>query len=202
MYLNAYISPCPAYGWAGAPGFQTRIVTLSTGRERRNADWAQPRHRYTISFLNITKEEHLAIKKMVMACRGMLHTFRFVDQLDHTATDDTFGIGDGTKTEFQLGKFSIVDGLEYYREVYALPSDPTIKVEGSVESGVTIDQDRGIVTFDSAPANGAVLKWTGSFDMWVRFNADYSPFTLDAPNAVNGQIDLMEDAPPPPEAGS
>lgn len=196
MYLNAYIDPCPAYGWAGAPGFQTRIVTMLSGRERRNADWAQPRHRYTISFLNISKDEHLAIKKMVLACRGMLHTFRFVDQLDHVADDETFALGDGATTEFQLGKYSIVDGLEYYREVNALPAAPEVTIDGVVASP-DIDLDRGIVTFSSAPANGTILKWSGSFDIWVRFNADYSPFTLDAPDAVNGQIDLIEDAPPP-----
>lgn len=202
MYLNAYIEPCPAYGWAGAPGFMTRIVTLQSGRERRNAEWSQPRHRYTISFLNIGKLEQLAIKKMVLVCRGMLHTFRFRDQLDYQAQDEIFGLGDGSIDEFQLAKVSIVDGLEYHREVYALASQPVITVNGTPTTAFFADLDRGVVVFDSPPGMGDVLRWSGTFDIWVRFGADYNPFTLDAPDAVNGSIDLVEDSPPLPEASS
>lgn len=194
MYLNAYIEPCPAYGWTGAPGFQTRVVEMLSGRERRNADWAQPRHRYSISFLNISKIEHLAIKKMVLVCRGKLHAFRFRDQLDYEAQDEIFGVGDGTTTEFQLRKVSTVDGLDYERYVYAIVS-AEITDNGSAASP-TIDMERGVAIFAVAPIAGHVLRWTGIFDIWVRFAEDYNPFSLDNPDAVNGMLNLIEVQPP------
>lgn len=194
MYLNAYIDPCPAYGWNGAPGFQTRIVELRNGRERRNADWSQPRHRYAISFLNISKANHLAIKKMVLVCRGMLHAFRFRDQLDYEADDEIFGVGDGVAREFQLRKVSTVDGLDYERYVYAIVS-ASITNDG-VPISPTIDMERGLVIFSVAPTAGNVLRWTGVFDIWVRFAEDYNPFSLDNPDAVNGAINLIEVQPP------
>lgn len=195
MYLNAYIEPCPAYGWSGGPGFMTRIVEMQSGIERRNGMWDQPRHRYNLSFLNISKDEFLAIKKMMLVCRGMLHVFRFRDQLDYQAEDEIFGVGDGVTTEFQLRKVSTADGLDYERYVYAISS--AVITDDEVVVTPTIDMDRGLVMFSVAPEAGHVLRWSGEFDIWVRFGQDYNPFSLDSPNAVNGSIDVIEVQPPP-----
>ena len=197
MYLNAYLGPCPGYGWVGGPEFKTRIDELPTGRERRNADWAQARHRYTAPFQNIRRVAYREIKRMHMACRGQLHAFRFRDVLDYQATAEPFGTGDGIKRVFQLCKFSVVDTIAYAREIYALPAAPVIAVGGVATTAFTIDLNRGIVTFSVAPASGALLTWTGIFDIWVRFNQDYLPFSLDNIDVTNGSVDLMEVPPPP-----
>lgn len=196
MYLNAYLTPCPGYGWEGGPEFSTRIVQLANGRERRNANWSQARRKYSAPFLNIHKEAYREILRMFLVCEGMAHAFRFRDELDNTATDEQFGIGDGTTTEFQLGVVWTADMVPYFRNVYALAEQPTIKANGATASGVTVDLDRGTVTFDTAPAVGVVLTWSGLFDVWVRFNDDYLPFSLDNPDATNGTVNLIEVPPP------
>lgn len=202
MHLNARLGVCPGYGWEGGPEFQTRIVRLLNGRERRNADWAQPQHKYTAPFLNISREAFRELKKMFLVCQGQLHAFRFRDELDHHADDQQFAFGDGTTDTFQLSTVSVVDTVPYQRYVYALATEPTVSVDGSVVTGFVADLDRGLIVFDSPPANGAVLSWSGEFDIWVRFAQDSMPFTFDNPDATNGQISVVEVPPPDLPASS
>ncbi len=192
MWLDAYLAPCPGYGWDGGPTFSTSIEVLQNGDEDRNADWAEARHAYGAPFLNITKEAYRSLKTMFFATRGMLHAFRLVDELDHEAVDEIFGIGDGVEAIFQLRKISLVDGAEYSRNVYALPVAPVITVNGVPTVDFEVNLRTGQVMFDTPPAPTAVLRWTGNFDVWVRFATDSLRFSLDNPNATNGMVELIE----------
>lgn len=200
MHLDAYLAPCPGYGWEGSPQFRTTINVLQNGDEHRNADWMYARHVFSAPFLNIGKEAYREIRKMFYVCRGMVHSFRFRDELDFEAVDEVFASGDGVEDEFQLVKISTVDGVEYSRPVYALAIGASFSVYAN---GVLVDpltylvSDRtGRILFDTPPANGVVLTWSGTFDIWVRFATDSIPFTLDNPDATNGTVELIEDAPP------
>ena len=202
-YLDAYIEECPAYGWQGGGEFKTTVEEMANGRENRNADWANIRHQYQMSFLNITKEAYRNIKQLHMVARGRLHCFKHRDQLDYQADNEVFAIGDGATTSFQLIKQSSIDGISYQRPVYVLDTRPgigeaTVITANNVPASPFIDEDRGIVTFSVAPANGVVLRWSGTFAVWVRFAQDYLPFSLDNPDATNGQVDLIEMPPPEP----
>lgn len=194
-HLNAYLSPCPGYGWMGGPEFKTQIVELQSGREKRNAMWRDARHNYNAPFNNISREAYREIKRMHLVCRGMLHSFRFRDQLDYQSDNEPFATGDGSQTVFQLAKVSSIDGVDYFRNVYAPVSPVSITADGSTVSP-TIDYERGLVTFDTAPGAGVLLRWSGTFDVWVRFNSDSLPFTLDNPDHTNGSVDLLEVPPP------
>lgn len=199
-YLNVYLDVCAAYGWNGGPEGKTQIVEMANGRERRNADWDDVRHRYILPFLNIKKEQYRVIKNHHLVCRQMLHAFRYRDHLDDRAEDEFFGLGDGTTTTFQLSKFSELDGIVYQRRIYAIPTEPDdfeVYVNGVATTAYTLDRDRGVIEFDAAPAEDASLTWTGTFDVWVRFAQDWLPFSIDNLNAVNGSVDLIEVAPPP-----
>jgi uncharacterized protein (TIGR02217 family) len=191
-HLDAYLDPCFAYGWEGSPRFRTLITELQNGDEYRNAEWIEARHEYNASFLNISKEAYREVKKMFMVCRGMLNAFRFIDVLDYQATAEQFGTGDGVTTEYQLSKVSTVDGVDYTRNVYALANTPVITVNGTPTTAFTVNPRNGKILFDTAPAMSAVLRWTGEFDIWVRFTTDNIPFTLDSIDATNGQVGVIE----------
>ena len=201
-YLDAYLQPCPVYGWQGGPAFKTQIVEMVSGRERRNAMIAEARHQFQAPFVNITREAYRNIKQMHLVCRGMLHCFKFRDELDYQADNEVFAQGDGSETTFQLRKISQIDGVSYTRNTYVINPGSVIRVNGTPTS-VTVDEDRGLVTFGAPPAGGAVLSGDWTFDVWVRFNQDYLPFSLDAANGserfANGTIDLIEVPPPAPE---
>lgn len=195
-YLDAYLQPCPGYGWEGGPTFKTQIVELKSGRERRNAEWARVRHQFSAPFNNISKAAYRNIKQMHLVCRGMLHAFRFRDELDYEADSEVFGTGNGTTRAFQLSKISTLDGISYTREVFALANVPTITVNGTPTTAFAVNTRTGLVIFDSAPANGHTLRWTGTFDIWVRFSTDNLPFSIDNVDAVNGSVNLIEVQPP------
>lgn len=201
-YLDAYLQPCPGYGWEGGPTFKTQIVELKSGRERRNAEWARVRHKFTAPFNNISKAAYQNIKQMHLVCRGMLHAFRFRDELDFQATNEQFGTGNGTRRDFQLSKITTLDGVSYTREVFALAAVPVITVNGTPTTAFAVNTRTGKVTFDTAPANNAVLRWTGEFDIWVRFSTDDLPFSIDNVDAVNGSVSLLEVAPPDEDESS
>jgi len=198
MHLDAYLDPCPAYGWEGTPRLNTLITVLANGDEYRNAEWAEARHEFNAPFMNISKDAYREIRRMFYACRAQLYAFRFRDQLDYQATDEQFGLGTGGVAEFQLNKVSEADGVEYVRNVYALPAVPTITINGTPTTAFTVNLRTGKVLFDSPPALDAVLRWSGEFDIWVRFTTDTIPFSLDNPNATNGSVGVIE-VPPPDE---
>lgn len=195
-YINAYIEQCGAYGWQGGPEFRTRIVEMRNGRERRNAEWARARHSYTVPYMNIQPDGYAAVKQMHYVCMGQLRAFKFKDELDYQLDNEVFGTGNGVTTVFQLLKQSTLDGVTYQREIYVIEPGMVITVNGTPVSPV-IDPDRGTITISPAPSNGAVLRATGEFGVWVRFNQDNLPFSIDDLRAINGSISVIEVPPPP-----
>ena len=51
-------------------------------------------------------------------------------------------------------------------------------VTQTVTTDYTISSS-GLVTFTSAPANGAALTWTGEFDLPMRFDTDHLPVIMN-----------------------
>lgn len=195
MFYPIQIESCPGFGWVGGPEFQTNVQRLGSGREKRNADWAICRHRYTAPYKNVTDEAYRAIKKVFMICRGKTHTFLHKDWADFQAVDEPFGVGDGTTKDFQLRKVSSDGGGTYTRTIDKPAAGVVIKVNGVVTLATVSELD-GSVSFASAPANTAVLTWTGEFFVHVRFDTDALPFSLDNVGHkgffMNGSIDLVE----------
>jgi uncharacterized protein (TIGR02217 family) len=193
------IDPTPAFGWQGGPEFSTNIKAMANGREKRNADWAMVRHKFTAPFSALTPTQYLAVKKVFLICMGQLHTFLQRDWGDYQATNDSFGTGDGATTIFQLSKISSAGGGTYTR-VVTKPDTLTgvqIRVNGTLQtSGVTVDATTGQVTFSSPPANGAALTWTGQFWVQVRFAIDSLPFSIGNKSSgafrQDGSVDLIE----------
>lgn len=216
-YLHAYIRACEAYGWEGGPEFNTTIVQLRSGRERRNATWAQPRFYFSLPFQNIKdRDRYAAIYQMFMNRRGKLGVFLYRHPLIYQAQQEEFAVAEAGQTEFQLGKWSIIEGVSFYHQVDALyspeldgsASDPTItiRVNGSPAGAHVVDRDTGIVTFDTPMTGGEILDWTGEFSFWVRFDNDRLGFSIDNRSGddyvLNGQIDLLQMPPPELETSS
>lgn len=214
-YVRAYIETCEAFGWEGGPGFNTRIVTKANGRERRNADWDQPQHSYSLPFMNLRQADYVPIKTMHLNRRGAWGVFLYRDRLDDYADDEIFAVATAGQTTFQLSKMSLIDGVPYLRKVFALytpdPNNPGSALQSSitvtadnVAVGATFDYDTGVVTTTPRTA-GQTMRWTGEFSVWVRFTNDRLPFSIDNKNGndfvVNGTVDLLE-MPPPDEVTS
>ena len=213
-YIRRYIPTCETYGWTGGPGFSTRIVTRLNGRSRRNADWDQPVHSFTLPFQGLTQERYAPIKRMHLNRQGALGVFLYRDRLDDIAADDLFAVAQPGQTEFRLAKQSELDGIPYERRVCALyipdPDNPgaaldapvAIAVNGTPTTAYTLDRDTGELVFDTPMTGGEALTWTGRFSLWVRFESDRLPFTIINRNAdsylIEGSITLVEEPAPLP----
>lgn len=199
-YIDAFLEGCFAYGFEGGPVFSTQIVELQNGRERRNAKWAEQKHRYSGQFMNIKLEQYQKIKNMHLVAKGQLRSFKIIDPLDNKAVNQTFGEGDGLTKKFQLSKTSSIAGINYTRGIYGVIENDNfeVRVNGDVVTNYTVDTKRGTVEFDEPPADNAIINWSGDFYVWVRFEQDELPFTLDNPNLTNGTVAMIE-VPPPVE---
>lgn len=211
-YVREYIPTCETFGWTGGPVFSTRIITKANGRERRNADWSQPQHEYSLPFQGLTQSQYAPIKQMHLNRRGAWGVFLYRDRLDDRLDQTIFAIAAAGQSEFQLSKPSVIDGVEYQRNIVAayqrdpgdpsgrlaIPSDLVIRVDGVIASPAdyVINPDNGKITFDTPMAGSEILDATGPFSIWVRFVSDKLPFTIINKGAkgffVEGTIDLLE----------
>jgi uncharacterized protein (TIGR02217 family) len=177
-------------GARGGPERRTQIVELASGDEERNASWANARRRYDVAS-GIRRADDLAtVVAFFEARNGRLHGFRFKDWGDHKSclpsgtpspTDQSIGTGDGTTTAFQLVK-RYASGSQTWTRTITKPVADTVRValDGAEQpSGWSIDTTTGIVTFDTAPAEGVAVTAGFEFDVPVRFDTDALDVTLD-----------------------
>ena len=177
-------------GARGGPERRTQIVELASGDEERNASWANSRRRYDVAYGIRRADDLAAIVAFFEARNGRLHGFRFKDWGDHksclpsgtpSSTDQVIGTGDGATTAFQLVKH-YASGSQVWARTITKPFAGTVVIalDGAERlGGWSIDTTTGVVTFDSAPAEGVAVTAGFAFDVPVRFDTDSLDVTLD-----------------------
>lgn len=161
-----------------APLWKTLKQETTSGREYRGSFMLYPRYRYTLSYDVLrdvpTHLEYRSLFGFFNLMKGGYDTFLFTDADDSSVTDMQFGVGTGSATAFQL--FRTFGG--FTDPVFDLNGAPVIKVAG-VTKATPADysiSSTGVVTFTSAPANGAALTWTGAFYWRCSFEDDTIDF--------------------------
>ena len=104
---------------------------------------------------------------LFVGAKGGAGNFTFMDPRDHAVTNYQFGTGDGSSKVFQLTR-PLGSSSEWVQNVVGTP---TITINGTPTLLYTVD-DKGIITFNTAPANAAVLAWSGDFQYLLRFKDD------------------------------
>ncbi len=184
-----------ALGARGGPERRTEIVTLSSGREERNARWALSRRKYDAGYGVRSIEGLAAIVAFFEERRGRLYGFRFRDRLDWTSAaknapplpnDQPLGTGDGARVSFPLVKRYGAAHAPYERPI-AKPVAGSVRVavngtERVVGTHFDCDATTGLVTFrpGSIPAAGASITAGFTFDVPVRFDTDFLEVDLSA----------------------
>lgn len=108
-----------------------------------------------------------ALLGLYINARGGAGNFTYFDADDHQVTNAQFGTGDGSSQVFQLTR-PFQSGSEWVQNVVGTP---TILINGTPTALYSIDS-KGVVTFNTAPANAAVLAWSGDFQYLLRFKND------------------------------
>ncbi|MCO5063113.1 MAG: DUF2460 domain-containing protein [Rhizobiaceae bacterium] len=183
-----------AFGATGGPERRNEIVSLTSGREKRNQRFAHSRRRYDAG----TGVRSLADLHEVMAFfearRGSLHAFRFRDPFDMRSCppdrapgwlDQPLGSGDGTNARFALLK-TYGTGADAYRRPIRKPVEDAILVAiDGVEKAspaFSFDQATGDIVFaaEEIPAPGQLVTAGYEFDVPVRFDTDSLSASLTA----------------------
>jgi len=177
-------------GARGGPERRTQIVELSSGDEERNASWANSRRRYDAAYGVRRTDDLAAVVAFFEARNGRLYGFRWRDWGDYksclpsstpAASDQSIGNGDGVTTAFQLVK-SYTSGAQTWTRTITKPVAGTVVVAlgGTVQNtGWSVDTTTGLITFATAPANGAAITAGFEFDVPVRFDTDRLDVTHD-----------------------
>lgn len=182
-------------GATGGPAFNTTILVLSSGYEQRNQNWERSRGRWEIAYGPDAATQQ-TILAFFYARRGRAFGFRFKDWSDYQILGpQEIGTGDDTTTQFQVFKRYTDTGGTFDRSVTRLV-DTTVQVYlNSVlqVSGFTIDNNTGVITFLTAPANGVNVAVACEFDVPVRFDTDELQVETSRPDVVRFDgIQLVE----------
>jgi uncharacterized protein (TIGR02217 family) len=180
-------------GSVAYPRFQTTIVTLGRGAEQRNVDWAQQRMKFDISYGISSEEEFMAVVNFFYARMGRARGFRFKDWTDYKVSNQYIGVGDGTRTKWQLFRRYSSGGVNYDRKIICpVSGSSTVYVDGSPVSH-TLNTTTGEVTLAVAPAAAKNIYASFEFDVPVRFDSDELPVNISVFNAAAiGSIELVE----------
>ena len=164
-----------ARGLTCGPTFSTRIVTLRSGAEQRNANWSRVRWRADAASAVRRLSDFAALEEFFYAVAGRLHGFRVRDYGDHTHSSaggspvlipldgsgyaiGTVGAGYGVAS-YQLAKRYTAGALSHDRWI-------TKPVSGDV----ALTRAGSPVTLGASAGNAAIVSTTGV----VTFVADQS----------------------------
>jgi hypothetical protein len=146
------------------------LVRRANGRRFALALQLYPTYTYKLRYNFLRPADLAALAGFFRARRGRLDDFLFDDRDDNLATDQTFGLGDGTTTAFQLVRS--LDGV--VDPVHGLNGAPVVKRAGSVAACSV--STTGLVTFASPPGAGQLLTWSGGYYWRCAFTRDEQEF--------------------------
>ena len=190
-----------SYGASGGPGFNTTVLTLASGFERRNINWSLARAQYDVAHGLKSQDELNVLIEFFVARRGKAYGFRFKDWADFQLpfpgdATPVMMTTDGTTATFHLRKVYQDTGNSYTRTLNKIVSGTlTVYNNGAVTTDYTADLNTGIVTLGNTTkaTTGHVISATCEFDVPVRFDIDELKASItDYGIFAWGQIPLIE----------
>jgi len=153
------------------PSFSTLINRAVSGMESRLGLMAYPLWEFSLAYEFLRDmaafNELENLVGFFVQRRGSLDSFLYTDPQDSSVTDQSIGTGDGANKNFQLqrawGGFN--------EPVHNVNAITNVKVNGSATTAYTINST-GLITFTTAPANTAIVTWSGTYYYRCRFSAD------------------------------
>jgi hypothetical protein len=176
-YLTERMPRKLAAGFTFAPRWKTTKNDLANGREQRNSDWLFPKWEGRGNMGLFTPADRTAMLNLIMACKGMAYAFRVRIPEYCTATAEPLLTVAGVTYLTRAHPFG---GQTSYKLVQA-------PVTAALSGAGSVDMDTGIVT-GAAPGD----TWSGTFDLWMRFDSDYNAITANAQGVWTQDIELVE----------
>lgn len=179
------------YGGSGGPSFDTGIVTLRSGHENRNKNWAQDRGKWEYGERKCSEDELNTIINFFNARNGKFQGFRFLDRGNYKAEGtqgivNTTGLGDGTAVGQLYRQYA--SGVDTYKKKIRKPVAGTVTIykNGAVLASAVVDTTTGSVTFATPyPTASDALTWVGQFHLPVRFDTDHLRYRFDSAEVLS-----------------
>lgn len=191
--INAVLDEKIDYGFEGGPRYKTGVSDMDNGLQEFDSEWKYARHEFSASFGDIDDPDRDHIISVFHVCRGRRHAIKFKDWNDFEVVDQSLQVLPGTTNPIQLYKTYAPFGPPYItvRPVQAW-AWATIHDENEDEVPGTLDLLTGIFIPSAAWGFGEYTL-NGEFYVWVRFEADYNPMTINSWRANTASVDLVED---------
>lgn len=174
---NLLLPSLPGLAWSvlKTPEWSTTAKRSVSGKSLRMPNWSYPIWHFVLTYEVLRADTLHAELQTLMgffcARQGSSDTFLLDDPTDDTVSAQAFGTGDGSTRAFQLVR-QMGGFIEPVKEINGTPM---IYVNGTQTTAFSLGAG-GVVTFNSAPANGAALTWSGSFYFRVHFEKDMAEF--------------------------
>jgi len=180
------------YGFVGGPNFATLEKRLRSGVTRRRPLMQMPLHRYRADYATFSEAERQEMLSAIWAAEGKAYSFRFRDFNDYRANDQIIAMGDGSNTPLQLVKHYTRGPKTKTRDI-TLPVEVTMTANGEPFTAFEVESIGGLVVPTTVWPPGALLAWSGTFDVCVRFANDYNPLTSVGSRINETSIELVEE---------
>lgn len=196
MFIEERLLDTVAYGSQFGQEFKTRVKTLKSGADRRNADWSMPLGKYTVRYDLLEDADHALVAHAHMACMGRLIPFRFKNWADYKATDEAIGTGTGVSQIIQLLRNYTFGPVTLSRPIKKPVTETVVIKVAGVPSAAVVDYTTGKITITAT--SGAAITWSGEFDIPVRFESDRLDIDISATShggmlILNSDVGLIED---------
>lgn len=165
-----------------SPEWATNRQRGSNGKERRQPMWNYPLWNFELQYEVIrhkpTNDELFIMWEFFNVLQGQYAPFLVVDPTDCqvlSSAPASFGTGDGSTRTFQLLRQMRSFSDQVYDVYPGTGGALTININGTPTGAYSIAPN-GLVTFSSAPSNGAALTWSGYFYFGCCFQDDKLEF--------------------------
>lgn len=163
------------------PNFKTIVQTPASGRGEIRVS-LQPYPIWTwdfpVNWMRGSEQSQNSLYQYLLgfflAMGGQFSDFLYQDPYDNQIKDSSpafLGVGDGWTVNFQIVR-PIGMGNDIVQNLNGMPK---VYSNGAQTNALQMDTT-GVITFNSAPANGAILTWSGSYYYRVRFDSDAQEF--------------------------
>ena len=192
--LNAILEEEVDYGFEGGPRYSTDQADLVNGFFEKDSNWEYSRHEFSASFGNVKDDARDNIIAMFHVCRGARHSLKFKDWNDYSIKDQLIQVLPGTTDPIQLYKTYAPFGPPYVtvRPVQAFKYC-IIEDENGDEVAGDLDLNTGIFTPVGLWGYDEYRIRDAEFYVWVCFEDDYNPMTINSWMANTASVTLIED---------
>lgn len=195
-FINQRLFDVTDYGFKLGPSFDVYAERLRSGVEARNLNNDDVIWKGDAGYDNIDPEGYEKLLATFMSTRAMWRSFRVKNWLDYKIENEgllTVPTA-GSSTAVQLTKLYTNFGPDPYYKRITKPVVGTLTLlEGGSPKEVTIDDLTGMIT-PVAPWSGASLMVQyAEFDLPMRFDMEWMPFTYEDWSTRSGSVKLIED---------